>query len=101
MDVSSQDSSSDLEFFERKEKIPHEIEISKRVTRRIRTETLGSIVQRGTTEPTTAAAEPISNLCYLSNNLINVYCSCPDPNPRGGGQSAILHELGVFTATSM
>ena len=28
-----------------------------------------SIVQRGTTEPTTAAAEPDSNLCYLCNNL--------------------------------
>ena len=28
-----------------------------------------SIVQPGTTEPTTAAAEPDSNLCYLCNNL--------------------------------
>ena len=31
--------------------------------------TLRSIVQRGTTEPTTAAAEADSNLCYLCNNL--------------------------------
>ena len=30
-----------------------------------------SIVQRGTTEPRTAAAEPDSNLCYLSNDLDN------------------------------
>ena len=30
-----------------------------------------SIVQRGTTEPTNAAAEPDSNLCYLCNNLDN------------------------------
>ena len=28
-----------------------------------------SIVQRGTSEPTTAGAEPDSNLCYLCNNL--------------------------------
>ena len=28
-----------------------------------------SIVQRDTTEPTTAAVEPDSNLCYLCNNL--------------------------------
>ena len=38
-------------------------------------ETLGSIVERGTTEPTTEPIEPASNLCYLCNNLINVYCS--------------------------
>ena len=38
-------------------------------------ETLGSIVQRGIAEPTTAAAELPSNLCYLCNNPINVYCS--------------------------
>ena len=30
--------------------------------------------QRGTTEPTTAAAESASNLCYLCNNLNSVYC---------------------------
>ena len=34
-----------------------------------------SIVQRGTTEPTTAAAEPDSNLCYLCNNLDNAAIS--------------------------
>ena len=38
-------------------------------------ETFGSIVQCSTTEPTTAAAEPASNLCYLRNKIINVYCS--------------------------
>ena len=37
--------------------------------------TLRLIVQRGTTEATTAAAEPVLNLCYLCNKLINVYCS--------------------------
>ena len=52
----------------------------------LETVTLRSIVQRGTTEPTTTAAEAASNLCYVFNNLINVYLAIPDPNPRGEGQ---------------
>ena len=36
--------------------------------------TLRLIVQHGTTEPATAAAETSSNFCYLCDNLINVYC---------------------------
>ena len=49
-----------------------------------------------TTKPAIAAAESTGNLCYLCTNLINVYCSCPDPNPRNGVNhltltSAILH----------
>ena len=42
-----------------------------------------SIVQRGTTEPTTAAAEPDSNLCYLCNNLDYAAINfCRNHSPR-------------------
>ena len=60
----------------RKLKIPRKIEILKTCyLGGLEPVTLRSIVQRGTTEPTTAAAEATSDHCYLCSNLINVYCS--------------------------
>ena len=64
-----------------------------------------SIVQRGTTEPTTAAAEPDSNLCYLCNNLdyaaVNFFHNHPPP-PRAspGICIKILPPLGRFCILS-
>ena len=50
--------------------------------------TLGSLAQRArTTKPAIVAAESTENLCYLSDNLINIYTvASPDPNPKGGSQ---------------
>ena len=56
-----------------------------------------SIVQRGTTEPTTAAAEPDLNLCYLCNNLdyaaINFCHNHSPPPPPPARASALLHPI--------
>ena len=67
--------------------------------------TLGLLAQHAvTTKPAIAAAEWTENLCYLSDNLINIYtaASPPDHYPKGGGQlpnpnkcnSALTRELG-------
>ena len=42
--------------------------------------------ERGTTEPSIAAAEITANPCYFCTNLIMYTVANPDPNPRGGGQ---------------
>ena len=64
-----------------------------------------SIVQRGTTEPTTAVTEPDSNLCYLCNNLdyaaINFFHNHCPPSPCIAGDlhkkfaptRALLHPI--------
>ena len=54
-------------------------------------ETLGSIVQRGTTEPTTAAAS-LKSLLFIAITLLMYTVASPDPNSRGGGQLSNLNE---------